>query len=220
MDSETLTNKLHGLIIELERLKHGLTALATVDIDRYPDNYKTLSTDLAIRMEDIACKFRHIIYSTGFVKKAVLMCNAAEAHGIHIETEADLIQVTMPSVMPKRKYRNNEFLTEPLHYALNEYTARNPLRKFKECVVCFSHIHSWELGRRYVRDFDNFELKRILDIIAVYVMEDDSGLLCDAYSTSEFGEKDCTVITIMTNESFPAWLKEHNSRIKNISDFY
>ena len=33
-------------------------------------------------------------------------------------------------------------------------------------------------------DYDNLQQKQILDAIALYVMADDSGLLCDAYNTT------------------------------------
>ena len=40
------------------------------------------------------------------------------------------------------------------------------------------------------------ELKQILDVLASYLMVDDTGLLCDAYNTTEFGERDCTRIFV------------------------
>lgn len=50
-------------------------------------------------------------------------------------------------------------------------------------------------------------------------MTDDSGLLCDAYHTTIFGDTDCTILTIMDTDSFPKWLKEAKAKENNISDF-
>lgn len=50
-------------------------------------------------------------------------------------------------------------------------------------------------------------------------MTDDSGLFCDAYHTTEFGKRDCTILTIMEKNSFPAWLEESSERGNTISDF-
>ena len=61
--------------------------------------------------------------------------------------------------------------------------------------------------------------KQFLDVIGTFVMEDDSGLLCDAYNTTELGEKDCTRITIMDKNRFDEWLKERKNSLKTISDF-
>ena len=69
------------------------------------------------------------------------------------------------------------------------------------------------------RDYDNLEMKQILDVISAFVMEDDSGLLCDAYNTTEKGTTNCTRITIMEKERFGEWLEKSKNSIKNISDF-
>ena len=72
--------------------------------------------------------------------------------------------------------------------------------QFKHCVVCFSNIYNRELPTRRVRDYDNLELKRLLDVAASFMLVDDSGLWCDAYHTTELGETDCTRISIKGRE--------------------
>lgn len=49
--------------------------------------------------------------------------------------------------------------------------------------------------------------------------EINSGLFCDAYHTTEFGEQDCTILAVMEKSCFPGWLKEREDREKTISDF-
>ena len=58
-----------------------------------------------------------------------------------------------------------------------------------------------------------------MDVIAAFVMEDDSGLLCDAYNTTELGEQDCTCISVMDQKSFSEWLSKRQDHMKSISDF-
>lgn len=70
-----------------------------------------------------------------------------------------------------------------------------------------------------MRDYDNLELKQLLDVVASFIMVDDGGLLCDAYNTTELGETDCTRISIMPQSRFPVWLEERQKRVKSISDF-
>ena len=50
-------------------------------------------------------------------------------------------------------------------------------------------------------------------------LSDDSGLLCDAYHTTELGDTDCTRISIMDSTRFSDWLKEREKALKTISDF-
>ena len=121
--------------------------------------------------------------------------------------------------MPKRKRKENtEFITDPLYFTLSRYSDGNPLKRYSHCVVCFSHIYSDD-SKRYIRDYDNLELKQILDVIAAFLMEDDSGLLIDAYNTTETGKTDCTEISVMEKRRFSDWIKEHEKHLKNISDF-
>ena len=80
-------------------------------------------------------------------------------------------------------------------------------------------MYDHELPDWCLLDYDNLQQKQILDTVALYVMLDDSGLLCDAYNTTERGEKDCTRIYVMEKGRFGKWLSEREKQLKNISDF-
>ena len=49
-------------------------------------------------------------------------------------------------------------------------------------------------------------------------MEDDTGLLCDAYNTTEIGDGDCTRVSVMDKERFQGWLSDRENRLRSISD--
>ena len=137
-----------------------------------------------------------------------------------IKHTQDCVEITLPGLMPKRNKRvNTTFLTDPLYAMLEAYTKEHDLPHFKECVVCFSHVFDKNLSDRRVRDYDNLECKQLLDTVAGFLMTDDSGLFCDAYHTTEFGERDCTILAVMEKNRFPGWLKEREYREKSISDF-
>ena len=63
------------------------------------------------------------------------------------------------------------------------------------------------------------EEKQLLELLSTFVMADDTGLLCDAYNTTELGEQDCTKIFVMEKKRFPQWLAERKESLKTISDF-
>ena len=90
--------------------------------------------------------------------------------------------------------------------------------RLQHCVVCFSHVYCQDLPKRRVRDYDNLELKQFLDVAASFILTDDSGLLCDAYNTTELGETDCTRISIMDSAHFPEWLAERQVALQSITD--
>lgn len=186
----------------------------------YPDNYETLSTDAALRAERIACRLRHLIYSSTTIRKGDYLKSASVMHGITITYENEVLAVTLPSLLPKRRQRQSaEFLLDPLYFALEQYAKENTLPHYRECVVCFAQVYDQALPTRRVRDYDNLEEKQILDLLSSFVMADDTGLLCDAYNTAELGEQDCTMIFVMEKHRFPGWLAEHKSSLKSISDF-
>ena len=215
-----ITQQIGTVLDDISRLTNALYAMDTTDIQRYPDNYEVLSTDAALRAEKIACGLRHLIYSTTNIKKADYLGMACDFQGIELRYQEQILEVTLPSLLPKRRNRKSvEFLLDPLHFFLSRYAGQNPLPKFRECVVCFSHIYSRDLPAGRIHDYDNLELKQILDVLASYIMVDDTGLLCDAYNTPEFGETDCTRIFVMEKNRFPSWLAEREMGLKSISDF-
>lgn len=190
------------------------------DTDAYGKNYEKLSLDAALRAEKIACSLRNLIFAANLIEKPVLMEKTAEIQGIEIHHTDDHVEIILPGLMPKRTKRvNTTYLTDPLYYSLQNYTREHTLPHFKECVVCFSHIFDKNLASRRIRDYDNLECKQILDTAASFLMTDDSGLFCDAYHTTEFGDKDCTILTIMETGAFPKWLKEQKAKGNSISDF-
>lgn len=218
MDRHTLLSRLARIEDEISRLTNTINAMAA-NTGAYGKNYEELSLDAARRAERIACSLRNLIYAADLVPKPVLMEAAAQVHGISVKYTPDCVEITLPGLMPKRAKRTNTtFLTDPLYASLESYTREHNLPHFKECVVCFSHVFDKNLSDRRVRDYDNLECKQLLDTVAGFLMTDDSGLFCDAYHTTEFGDRDCTILTVMEKSRFPSWL-ETNERRKTISDF-
>ena len=90
--------------------------------------------------------------------------------------------------------------------------------EMQHCVVCFCHVYDKALPERRIRDYDNLELKQYLDVATSFILPDDSGLLCDAYNTTELGQQDCTRITIMDSKRFPDWLDARQNALQSITD--
>ena len=220
MERTVISKKIGQLVSDIDKLKNTLAAIECADIENYPENYNMLTTDAALRSELIACRMRHLIYQTADVKKATYLTSAGVVQGIKINDENGVLEITLPCLLPKRKKRQStEFLIDPLYFTLSQYSDSHPLKKFKHCVVCFSHIYSADFPKQNIRDYDNLELKQLLDVIATFIMEDDTGILVDAYNTTEVGECDCTRIFVMDKNMFSEWLKERENSLKTISDF-
>lgn len=220
MNRLTLSARLSRIQEEIPKLSNTISAMKITNTDAYGKNYEELSLDAALRAERIACSLRNLIFAANLIEKPVLMEKTAEIQEIEIRHTNDHVEIILPGLMPKRTKRvNTTYMTDPLYYSLQSYTREHTLPHFKECVVCFSHIFDKNLSSRRIRDYDNLECKQILDTAAGFLMTDDSGLFCDAYHTTEFGDRDCTILTIMETASFPEWLKEQKEKGNSISDF-
>lgn len=66
----------------------------------------------------------------------------------------------------------------------------------------------------YLLDYDNLQQNQIQGTVELYVMLDNSGLLCDAFNTTEQGEMDYTHIYIMAKGRFGRWLLEREKSYK------
>jgi len=219
MERHIITKRIGEIMGDISRLSNALYAMDTTDIQRYPDNYETLSSEAALRGEKIACRLRHLLYASTSITKKEYLLSASVIHGIEIEYENGIVEITLPCLLPKRKQRQStEFLLDPLYFTLSRYADDNPLPKFNHCIICFSHIYNRELPERRIRDYDNLELKQILDVVSSFIMVDDGGNLCDAYNTTELGNADCTVISAMEKDSFADWIAARETSMESIVD--
>ena len=193
MDRKLISRRIGSILDDISRLSNALYAMDTTDIQRYPDNYEILSTDAALRAERIACRLRHLIYSSTSIQKGEYLQSASVAQGISIAYENGVLEVTLPGLLPKRRQRqSSEFLLDPLYFALEQYAKEQPLPHYRNCVVCFAQVYDQTLPTRRVRDYDNLEEKQLLDLLSTFVME---------------------------KQRFPQWLAERKESLKTISDF-
>lgn len=220
MDKTNISRRIGSIKTDITKLSNTLCAIEHTDMENYPDNYAMMATDAALRSELIACRMRHLLYGSTPTRKETYLASAGVVQGIRIKVRDGVLEVTLPCLLPKRKQRQStEFLIDPLYFTLSQYSDSNKLPKFQQCVVCFSHVYSEKFHNRRVRDYDNLELKQLLDVLSTFIMEDDTGLLVDAYNTTEIGETDCTRISVMGKERFQKWLAERENSLKTISDF-
>lgn len=130
MNRAILSQRISSILDDIHRLNNALYAMNTTDIQRYPDNYETLSTDAALRAEQIACRLRHILYASTNVQKGEYLTSAALMMGIDIQYTDGIMEITLPSLLPKRKRRpSSEFLLDPFHAALSQYAREHCQRQ-------------------------------------------------------------------------------------------
>ena len=142
MNRSAISQRISSVLDDIQRLNSTLYAMNTTDIQRYPENYEILSTDAALRAETIACRLRHLIYASTGIKKSEYLTSAATMQGINVEKKGDVLEITLPCLLPKRKQRQStEYLLDPFTATMSQYTRNHPLPRLQHCVVCFSHVY-------------------------------------------------------------------------------
>lgn len=132
---------------------------------------------------------------------------------VSIEETEHWLKITVPAILPNRNVRDNTlYITRPLRNCLTQFQRQNPIERFRDCVICIIHQYDEALGIRRVRDYDNVETKRYLDIIEAALLTNDSSLLCTVLQTTELTDRDRTVFYLMLPETLPLWAKTYVKR--------
>lgn len=122
--------------------------------------------------------------------------------------------VHLPALLPKKEKGSPDYLRAPLYRALGEFIQNvqtdMPVRT-GSCVIVFRHRYDRTRPERRARDHDNIEVNVIVDVIALFLLHDDSPLLCDHHYCTVMGDRDETEIYIIPREEFPQWWHVANS---------
>lgn len=164
-----------------------------------------ISEQTSISLRNLAARSE-----SGAAQMSPLYKEINTAVGTSVTEEHDWLRITMPGILPKRNSRDNSaFLTRPLRSCLAEFQRGSPIERFRTCVICIVHQYDIALGTLRIRDYDNIETKRYLDVIESIFLTNDSGCMCTILQTTQIGEKDQTVFYIMTPDRLPEWVKSH-----------
>ena len=104
---------------------------------------------------------------------------------------------------------NQAFLTRLLRYAIMDYLKETPMEHFGSCAICIVHNYDAALGKRRIRDYDNIETKRYLDVIESMLLTNDSGLLCTVLQVTRMSDRDSAEFYLMRPETLSSWAKNH-----------
>ena len=190
---------------KLYELEHLLPAPA-------PEQFIETAKSAALLSERSTAQLRNFLFTLCGGMPQDYYLQAAEMQGIQISVEDGLMSVRLPALLPKKtRTEGFKFLQPALHAVLKQYATQQNLPHFRKCTVCIEHIYDRCLPIKAVRDYDNLEMKEVLDIVALYCMTDDTGALCDQFQTTRFADSSCTIISVMQKESFSAWLDMKNA---------
>ena len=177
-------------------------------VDQYNPQSKLFSLVRTAEVSTVA--LRNLTARTVHDDLAPFYCEVADLLGIKVEETHDWLKISVPAILPKRNQRDNQaFLTRPLRYAIIEFLKENPMERFGSCAICIVHNYDAALGKRRIRDYDNIETKRYLDVIESMLLTNDSGLLCTVLQATQMSDRDSAEFCLMRPETLSSWAKKH-----------
>lgn len=194
------------ILEELERLRNTVDALSSSRVQAAEKNYESLCMDAALRGERLAVMLREMLFATTKVQRVQYLPQAADTLGVSADFENGILHITLPCQLPKRRWKNGDFLTQPVMAALSQLAERVELPRYEQTAICFVHVVGRDVPLRQVRDHDNIETKQIIDVLSAFVLLDDNGLLCETHQWTERGDSSRTEVYVMKKEDFLAWV--------------
>jgi len=117
----------------------------------------------------------------------------------------------IPLLLPKKSSGSPAYITDPLYPAMKRFWRGKPPVRYPDNILIFRHVYSKERPERQYRDHDNIELNRVTDVVALYVMVDDSPMRCRHYYCSAPGSSERTEVYVVPRSEFSIWLSHEDS---------
>ncbi len=212
MNSDTLLTHIRleqRCLIDIDKKLHELEYLLP---SSDPIQFLEVTKNMALLSERSTAQLRNFLFTVCGGMPQNYYLQAAKMQGICVSVKDGILSVRLPALLPKKtRTEGFKFLQPALHAALKQYAEQQNLPHFHACTVCIEHIYDRCLPIKAVRDYDNLEMKEVLDIIALYCMTDDTGALCNQFQTTRFADSSYTIISVMQKENFSAWLDMKNA---------
>lgn len=119
--------------------------------------------------------------------------------------------VRIPALLPKKASGSADYTRSYLYPAMRNFFEGKPPIRFKDCVVAYRHVYDRSRPERAMRDHDNIETNMVTDIVAMYILPDDSPAVCSHYYCSAAGCEDRTELYVIPKHDFPMWMVEEKT---------
>ena len=162
-------------------------ALKRID-DQYTTQQPELESELletSVETEKTCLELRKLLAEIGCVSKREYLSQLSNTHEIQIEERDGRMYLTLP-VLPlkKKSHTSCEFTIDPLIACLKDYQKSHKCKVYETARITFCHCYPKETPAKSLRDCDNIEAKKVLDVLALYFLKDDNMACCEILHTS------------------------------------
>lgn len=187
----------------------------TAKLLRYLDKFERLIADenypdLEYIAECFMCTLRDIMANAKQESKKEIMIKCADSMGITIQKKDDILQVTLPMILPTKAKAKAEYLFEPLFFAMENFSKSEQVFINEKVMMCIEFIY--DKNNKNIRrgDHDNKEVKQVIDAISSFVVPDDSDDYLSLCQISSDGEYNHTKVYVMPERCFGAFFSDRS----------
>lgn len=214
MKSETTYIKTLGKVeTKLQRMKEQIEAIRWF----YNNDNLTESYNRALKLEELSEEtvlLTRVLPAYTGATNALTKVDEIVSNSIPVKigfTAEGWFSVRIPALLPKKASGSADYIRSYLYPAMRSFFEGKPPIRFKDCVIAYRHVYDRNRPERAMRDHDNIETNMVTDIIAMYVLPDDSPAVCAHYYCSAAGCENRTEVYIVPKHDFPSWLLEEKS---------
>ena len=121
----------------------------------------------------------------------------ANLHEFSMEERNGVFWIRMPMIPLNDSFqKNGSYVAIPLLCALKQYGLTHEIPIFNDAVITICHYYPGNFPVRYLRDHNHLAMKKVFDVIGLYLFTDDRMELCDLYYTSKLSDSYFTEIFI------------------------
>ncbi|MCL2343325.1 MAG: DUF6100 family protein [Firmicutes bacterium] len=187
-------------------------------------------TQLHLKRGDMISAYEAAFEAAGHAEKLTCLCRELPAYTGYPKARAAIEEATsknfpveigftaegwfclrIPLLLPKKNKGSPAYLCDPLYPAMRRFWKGKQPMRYPYNVTIFRHVYNRARPERQYRDHDNTELNRVLDIVALYVMVDDSPVLCRHYYCSAPGGSERTEVYVVPQNEFIRWLEQEKT---------
>ena len=121
--------------------------------------------------------------------------------GFKVYQEGEEIVMELPA-LPLRKgpTRNFKYIVDPLLFGLEQFVRETGYTPMEYGIVKIIHVRPEETPIRKLHDYDNMEVKKVLDAVSLHLLVDDNMRRCQVCHMSAFGEEAWTQIRVSPSD--------------------
>ena len=191
------------LYLQIHKAKciiQDLEALQNTETDKATRN--NMLQRVVIKGEALANNLRQMLLQYSIVTPENHKEQISRRNGYLVYADGDDTVIELPQ-LPLRQHRsvNCRYIIDPLLYSLEQYIRETGHPRYDYCTIKITHVFTEDTALRQIHDYDNLEVKKVLDAISLYLMVDDNIKRCHVYHMSAVGDELWTQIRICPMEA-------------------